>query len=483
MTGPATELWRDSPAVAAAREALSGSGGAWIVGGAVRDALAELPVVDLDLTVAGDPAEAARAIARAAGGPAFELSAEFGSWRALAADRSWHADVSGLRGETIAADLGERDFTVNAIALELGDPSAEPIDPFGGRADLDAGVLRAVSARSLSDDPLRILRAARLGAQLGLALDPDLVELARGAAHRAGDPAGERQLAELRLLVSGPDPLRGLELLDLLGATAAVLPELEGLRGVGQNPNHHLDVHGHTLEVLANVLEVEQDLDRYAGDTAEGVRALLAEPLADEFSRGDALRFGAILHDAGKPATREQHEGGFVSFVGHDREGAVVVRQACARLKTSRALSRHLEALTLHHLHLGFMTHERPLSRRRLYDYLKLTEPVAADVTLLTVADRLAARGTGPTATPEMIEAHLSLAREVLPAALAWHRDGPPRSPIAGDALAAAVGIEPGPQLGRLLAEVERGVFAGDVESAEDAVNLARAQLGSSSDQ
>ncbi|MFI5123493.1 MAG: HD domain-containing protein, partial [Vicinamibacteria bacterium] len=326
-------------------------------------------------------------------------------------------------------------------------------------------------------DPLRIMRAARLGAQLELELDPELDALARAIAVRAGEPAGERQLTELRLLVAGPDPLRGLELLDQLGATPEVLPELDGLRGVGQNPNHHLDVHGHTLEVLANLLEVERDLDRYAGKAADDVRDLLAEPLADDLSRGDALRFGAILHDTGKPATRTEHEGGFVSFVGHDRAGAVVVREACARLKASRALSRHLEALTLHHLHLGFMTSERPLSRRRLYDYLKLTEPVAADVTLLTVADRLAARGTGPTATPEMIEAHLELAREVLPEALAWHRDGPPQAPIAGDELAAAVGIEPGPELGRLLAEIEAAVFTGEVETADDAIRLASNSL------
>ena len=276
------------------------------------------------------------------------------------------------------------------------------------------------------------------------------------------------------MLLCGPDPLRGLELLDELGATAAVLPELDGLRGVAQNPNHHLDVHGHTVQVLARLLEVERDLDRYAGDSAGDVRALLAEPLADELTRGGALRFGAILHDVGKPGTRQEHEGGFVSFVGHDRTGAEVVREACARLKTSRTLSRHLAGLTLHHLHLGFMTRERPLPRRRLYDYLKLTEPVAADVTLLTVADRLSARGTGPTATPEMIEAHLELAREVLPAALAWHRDGPPRVPIAGDELAAAVGIEPGPELGRLLAEIEAAAFTGEVRSADDAIEHAR---------
>ncbi|MDX6581310.1 MAG: poly(A) polymerase [Solirubrobacterales bacterium] len=466
-----------APAAATARTALAGAGDAWIVGGAVRDALADRPVVDLDLAVGADPAGAARRIASQAGGPAFELSAEFATWRALAGDRSWHADVSALRGETIAADLGQRDFTVNAIAVELADPAADPIDPFGGRADLEAGVLRAVSDRSLADDPLRILRAARLGAELGFELDPQLVTLAEAIADRAGEPAGERQLAELRLLIAGRDPLRGLELLDRLGATAAVLPELDALRGVGQNPNHHLDVHGHTLEVLANLLEVERDLDRYAGESADGLRELLAEPLADELSRGDALRFGAVLHDSGKPATRVEHEGGFVSFIGHDREGAVVVREACARLKASRRLSRHLEALTLHHLHLGFMTSQRPLSRRRLYDYLKLTEPVAADVTVLTIADRLAARGTGPTASPEMIEAHLELAREVLPEALAWHRDGPPRPPIAGDELAEAVGIEPGPELGRLLGEIRAAVFAGEVETAGDAIRLASNSL------
>ena len=152
--------------------------------------------------------------------------------------------------------------------------------------------------------------------------------------------------------------------------------------------------------MLANLLEVESDLDRYAGDAAIEVRALLAEPLGDELTRGDALRFGAILHDMRqardpRPSTRAASSPSSATTARAPRSSPT----ACARLKTSRAVSRHLQALTLHHLHLGFMTHERPLTRARLYDYLKLTAPVAADVTLLTVADRLAARGTGPTAT------------------------------------------------------------------------------------
>jgi putative nucleotidyltransferase with HDIG domain len=391
----------------------------------------------------------------------------------MAGDRSWHVDVSRMRGESIEDDLTQRDFTANAVAVPAADPGGAPIDPTGGADAIDARVLRAVSERTFADDPLRILRAARLAAQLGFEIDPPTLELARAEANRAAEPAGERQLAELRGLIAGPDPVRGLEVLDALGATERVLPELAALRGVVQNPNHHLDVYGHTIEVLSNLLEVERDLDRFAGDVAPEVRALLSEPLADEMTRGDALRFGAVLHDVGKPATRQEHAGGFVSFIGHDRTGAELVEGICARLKTSRMLSRYLEALALHHLHLGFMTRERPLSRRRLYEYLKTCDPVAVDVTLLTVADRLAARGGGPTASPEMIAAHLELAREVLPAALEWHRHGPPRVPIPGDELAAAIGIEPGPELGRLLDELEAAAFTGEVSTREQAIACA----------
>lgn len=464
-----------APAVRLAREALGESAErAWVVGGAIRDAVLGRQVVDLDLAVEGDPGAIARAIADAASGPAFELSAEFGNWRALDRDRRWHVDVSALRAPTIEGDLELRDFTANALALPLGSAGSGLLDPFGGLADIEARTLRQVGEGSFADDPLRILRGVRLAAELGFEIEAETTAAAARLADRAGEPAGERQLAELRLLVGGPDPLRGLDLLDRLDATAAVLPELAALHGVGQNLNHHLDVHDHTVEVLANLLAIERDLGRYAGESAGEVERLLAEPLADEMTRGTALRFGALLHDSAKPITREEHGEGRVSFVGHDREGVAVVRGAFARLKASRALSRHVEALTLHHLHLGFLTHERPLSRRRVYEYLKLCEPVAADVTLLTIADRLGARGSGPFATDEMVEAHLELAQEVLPAALAWHRDGPPRVPISGDALAAALGIAPGPRLGELLGEVEAGVFAGEVRSAEDAIRVAR---------
>jgi len=462
-----------SPLVGLARRALEGD--AWIAGGAVRDAALGREVTDLDLAVIDDPAQVARTIADLGDGHAFELSAEFATWRAVARDHSWQVDATSLRGETIEADLAARDFTLGAVALPLA--GGEPVDPFDGIGDLERRLLRVVSEESFRADPLRLLRAARLAADLGLEVDPDTAALARSQASLAAEPAGERQLAELRRLLGGPDPQRGLALLDELGLTAVVLPELETLRGVEQGPNHHLDVFGHTLAVLEQTLEVEADLERFAGERADDARALLAEPLADEMSRGTALRFGALLHDIGKPATRGERDG-YVTFIGHDSVGAEIIGRICRRLRASAKLTQHLQALTRHHLRLGFLVHEAPLPPRRVHEYLRATEPVAADVTLLTVADRLSARGGGPFATEEAIEAHLDLARQMLAASLDWHRDGPPEPLVRGDELAVELGIATGPELGDLLSEIEAAQYAGEVGTREEAVARARRLRG-----
>lgn len=460
-----------SPLVGLTRRALAGDERVWIVGGAVRDAVLGRDVTDLDLAIADDPERAVKAVAREGDGHAFELSVEFATWRAVARDRSWQVDATALRGEGIESDLAARDFTLGAIAVPLA--GGEAVDPFGGIADLERGLLRAVGADSFRADPLRLLRAARLATDLSLEIDPATVARARLDSAHAAEPAGERQLAELRRLIGGPDPLRGVALLDELGLTAVVLPELEALRGVEQGPNHHLDVLGHTLAVLERTLEVESDLERFAGERAAETRALLEEPLADEMSRGTALRFGALLHDIGKPVTRGERDG-YVTFIGHDSEGAEIVAGICGRLRTSGGLTRHLKALTQHHLRLGFLVHEAPLPPRRVHEYLRATEPVAADVTLLTVADRLSARGSGPFATEEAIEAHLDLARQMLAAALDWHHEGPPEPLLRGDELADELGLAPGPGLGELLAELEAAQYAGEVADRQAAIEYLR---------
>ena len=441
----------------AAREALAGRE-AWLVGGAVRDHLIGRDTDDLDIALDGDPREAARAIARATGGAAFQLSGAFGAWRVVGPGHAWHVDLVPLRDADIKADLAARDFTINAMAEPLA--GGEVLDPHGGRADLEARVVRMVSSGALSDDPLRSLRAVRLITELDLTLDPATGAAVEANAAAIDQVAAERVFGELKRVVTAERARTGIELMDRFGLLEAVLPELGVLKGVEQNVFHHADVYEHTLEVLEAVAQLEQ------GDDEIG--ALLREPFGDELTRGGGMRFAALLHDAAKPATRGVLPDGRVTFIGHDSAGADLARSVLRRLRASQRLGDYVAALTLHHLRLGFLVHEAPLDRREIWRYLRATAPYSAEVTIFTIADRLATRGRN---ADEAIASHVALARELLGHALA---DRPAEPLIRGDELARELGIAAGPQLGALLAQLEEDRFAGVIATRDDAVRRAR---------
>jgi len=446
---------------------------AWLVGGAVRDAILGRPTFDLDVAVEGDVAAAARSLARTARGPVFELSDAFGSWRVMARNRGWQVDLSPLRGGSLEADLALRDFTVNAIAEPL--EGGARVDPHGGVRDLAAGCLRAVGPEAFAADPLRVVRLVRLAAELGLGADPATCALARTSAPGAATVAQERVFAELKRIVAGDGVVASLALMDDLGLTAAILPELHALHGVDQNRYHHADVYAHTIEVLERAMELQADPGATFGAAhADAVRAVLAEPLAEDVDRGFGLRIGALLHDVAKPVTLGRRDDGTPTFLGHDSAGAELSREILTRLRAGEKLKAHAAGLARHHLRLGFLVHERPLARRALYRYLRTTEPVEVDVTLLSVADRLATRGRK---APESIAKHLELAREVLPAALHWRTQGRRVPLVRGDALATELGLADPREIGRLLAEIDEAHFAGEIATPQEAVALAAAHL------
>jgi len=467
--------------LAAARAGLRGAR-AWLVGGAVRDRMLGRATCDLDVVVDGDPRRAARSIAAAAASAAsFPLSEEFGSWRVVARDGTWQVDVEPLRGGSIDTDLRLRDLTVNAIAEPL--QGGEPIDPLGGAADIAAGILRAAGEGAFGADPLRVLRLVRAAVELGMEPEAQTLAAARAQAAALETVSPERIFAELRRIVACPRAVDGLEMVSSVGAGRVVLPELELMRGVEQNRFHHLDVHGHTMEVLQRTIDLQGPSGPFADvisgclrASADGVRELLAEPLADEMSRGEALRWGALLHDAAKPLTLARSPAdGRVTFIGHDELGAQLAREVLGRLRASERLRAHVAGLVRSHLRLGFLVHQpQPLDRRIVYRYMTACEPVPADVTLLSIADRLATRGDS---ADRAIEAHLALASGVLADALAWRREGPPRPPIRGDELARALGMEPGPELGRLLGALAEDSYAAGPHGREQAIARARELL------
>jgi poly(A) polymerase len=462
------------PRVIAAREALAGER-TWIVGGTVRDALLDRPLVDVDLAVDGPPEPPARAIARAVDGVAFQLSEQFGAWRVHVRGDGFTYDVSPLQGPTIEDDLAKRDFAANAIAVPLS--GGDPIDPRDGIPDIEARRLRVlggdtVATSSYGSDSLRPLRLARLATELGFEPDERTERLTLEAAHLVTQASPERIFAELRRLMMADRAVEGLALAERLGLTAVVLPEVSALHGVEQSHYHHLDVHGHTIEVLRRQIAIERDTAAVFGpELGPRLDAVLAEPLADELTRAQALRFAALLHDIAKPATRRVLDDGRVSFIGHDTVGEEVIGGICRRLRTSERLREFLGAIARHHLRLGFLVHERPLSRATIYRYLSTCSPVEIEVTVLSCADRMATRGRN---ADEAIARHVELAREVMAAALDWRASGPPRAPLRGDELAGELGMQPGPELGELMRALAEAVYTGEAATRSEAVAYAR---------
>jgi len=317
-----------------------------LVGGPVRDAVLGRPSPDLDFTTDARPDDTARLLRRW-GQAHWDIGKEFGTIGARKGDvvvevttyRSERYDPASRKpevafGDTLEGDLRRRDFTVNAMAVRL--PGMTFVDPHAGLRDLVTGVLRTpgTATESFTDDPLRMLRAARFAAQLGLTADPQVVAAMSELAERLRIVAAERVRAELEKLLLGRWPRRGLELLVGTGVADVVLPELPALRLEVDEHHRHKDVYEHTLIVLEQAIDLEDGPD---GDV----------PGPDL-----VLRLAALLHDVGKPATRRFEPGGGVSFHHHEVVGAKLTARRLRELRFDKDTVRKVSRLV--ELHLRF---------------------------------------------------------------------------------------------------------------------------------
>ena len=336
MPGPADEL---GALFAAAGHEL------YLVGGSVRDALLGVsPSVTPDLDFATDARpEQVLEIVRGWAEGTWEVGIAFGTvglvrrtvrfeittYRSEAYDRtSRNPEVA--YGNTLEEDLSRRDFTINAMAVSV--PRHIFVDLFGGLADLGSKILRTPGPpeESFDDDPLRIMRAARFVAALGLVPDPALVEAMRSRAKRLSIVSVERIRDELTKLILTPDPAAGLALLTDTGVADIVLPELPALRMEIDEHHQHKDVYAHTLSVLDNVRGLE---DRLGG--------------ADLVTR-----MAALLHDIGKPRTRRHPRPGSVTFHHHEVVGASMSRKRMSELRYPKSVIEDVAKLV--ELHLRF---------------------------------------------------------------------------------------------------------------------------------
>ena len=443
----------------------------WIVGGGLRDALLGRPVADVDLVVRADAKELAHRLATAHRAARFPLSDTFGAWRVHGGRLPFTVDLTPLQGGSLEQDLARRDLTVNALALPL--TGGDLIDHHHGLDDLRARSLRIVSPTVLRDDPVRLVRLARLACQLGFDIEPDTRLRARMDAGELVRSAPERVAEELRRIARRPDAWRGIETLDDLGVLGVIVPELEEGRGLEQTPYHHRDVLGHTLEVVRHVCAIRADpADVFRGSGAR-ITADLGEPLADELTRGDALMFAALFHDMAKPETYAVTPEGRATFFEHDRRGSELAEAWCRRYRTSTRLRDVVALCVRKHLALGFMVHRQPLSLRQIDRYLRATAPADVELMVLSVADRLATNG--PRTTPPQIQRHLAVARQIAEWYVTLAERGPMRTLVNGAELAELLQRQAGRWTGELLDALREEQVVGLVRTRAQAERFARA--------
>ena len=467
----------------------------FLVGGFVRDALLGRDTADVDIAVDGDALETAQRAAEALGGHYVPLDAENGIGRVVLCDGNNEKDVpvlyidfSKLRGN-IENDLSKRDFTVNAMAIQLdespdtGFGTGKIIDPFRGREDIRQKQMRAIDDDIFRTDAIRLLRAVRMAAELDFSINNDTEILITRDCRLIGSTAGERTREELLRIIALPGTGPRLTYMGRLGLLTAMIPELSPARGVDQPKIHYWDVYNHSIQTVATVeFLLREQPWKYAGE-----EVLAPVPWTDELkehfdssvgsnsTRASLLKLTALLHDIAKPQTKKIDGEGRARFLGHSQEGAGIATRILERLRFSNKEIKYVELLINQHLRPTQMSQEGMPSNRAIYRFFRDAGESYIDLLFLCLADHLATRG--PDLDPKQWYEHTELTKYILNA----HREkvtlsAPPKL-LDGNDLIMEFSMRPGPEIGKVLETLREAQATDEITTRQEAIDFVKQLL------
>jgi poly(A) polymerase len=492
----------------------------YIVGGFIRDRLLKRETNDIDIAVSGDAINIARKIAKETGGKFVLLDDANNVARVVVIENEqpgktardqelrgieWHFDFCSFAGD-IKSDLARRDFTVNAMAVELSQfvaaatatrlssrksaaaaagkrPALKLVDPFSGKEDLRGKIVRKVSEQIFEADAARLLRAVRLAADLDFTIEPDTESLIRRYSQAITEVAGERVREELLRLLTRPRATYYLRYLDKLGLLLALVPELAESKGVEQPTVHFWDVFDHSLQTVAAVEFLLRESDwEYSNEdmlTTAPWSDAIDRHLSQEVSSGSnhkvLLKLGGLFHDVAKPMTKSIDDTGRARFLGHTKQGAAMTANILERLRFSNRETRLVESLVYHHLRPVQMANDELPTQRAIYRYFRDTGEAGIDILLLALADYLASRG--PLASMEEWRKHCQLINYILAEHDRQQAEILPVKLIDGDDIMNTFDLAPGSLIGRLLTMVNEAHASGDLSTREEALALVQREL------
>lgn len=462
---------------------------AYLVGGFVRDMLLGRDTADIDIAVAADALEIAPKVATALDGKYVPLDKVNRVGRVVlpSAKGQWEVDLSTLKDD-IEQDLAQRDFTIDAIGVDLwqlgkGHTDYELIDPFNGRDDLNQGIIRVIAGTAFESDAVRLLRAARLAAELGFSIDEETEALIRHYSHLIANVAGERVREELLRLLSLPQAGHFLGYLDSLGLLTAMIPELAQAKGVKQPKVHFWDVFDHSIETVVAVdFLLRQGAWKYVNEEALDVvpwSAVLSRHFGLEVShgstRGSLLKLAALLHDVAKPGTKTTDASGRARFLGHATEGAGIAANILERLRFSTKETKLVETVVRHHLRPGQMSNIGLPSHRATYRYFRDAGEAGIDTLFLSLADHLATRG--PHLNLAQWQEHAQRVEYVLAQRFQEGSLVVPPKLVNGHDLINVFAMSPGPEIGQILEAVREAQAAGELTNKKQALSYIRDHL------
>jgi putative nucleotidyltransferase with HDIG domain len=492
----------------------------YIVGGFIRDWLLERKTNDIDIAVSGAAITIAREVARKIGGK-FVLLDDVNNIARVAVieDKQpgrtsqnqelrsieWHFDFSPFTGD-IESDLARRDFTINAMALELSHfvtastatsmssrksaiPLAEKrillklIDPFAGEEDLRDKIVRGLSEQIFEADAARLLRAVRLATELDFTIEPKTESLICLYSQAITEVSGERVREELLRLLTLPQAAYYLRYLDKLGLLLALIPELAEAKGVEQPTVHFWDVFEHSLQTVAALEFLIRESDwEYSNDDmlatapwSDAIDRHLSQEVSSGSNHKVLLKLGGLFHDIAKPMTKSVDDTGRARFLGHTKQGAPITASILERLRFSNREIKLVESLVYHHLRPVQMANEELPTQRAIYRYFRDTDEVGIDILLLVLADYLASRG--PLASMVEWKQHCQLVHYILTEHDKQQAKISPLKLIDGHDIMDTFGLAPGPLVGKLLAMVNEAHASGELSTREEALALVRREL------
>ncbi|MEE4113942.1 MAG: HD domain-containing protein [Desulfobacteraceae bacterium] len=446
--------------------------GIFLVGGIVRDLLAGHPPADIDLVVAGDIVRSAGQIAEKTGGRVIDLG-KTGFDMVRVASPEMTVDITPLDHPSIESDLQHRDFTINAMAYDV--KARRLVDCTGGRADMRQKKIRMVSPAAFENDPARLVRAYRMAAVMHYSIDDGTEASINRHRHLIGSVAGERIWAELVKIFGTTDASPVIMRMAASGLLTAIFPELQPAVGCTQNRHHPFDVFDHSLRVVdaleALLPEFGARFPRLAGTAGDA-----------QLSRHAAmLKYAALLHDVGKPATRQVGGDGQVRFHGHAARGAAIATAIGRRLKLSSRQRHVSDAIIRHHIRPLFLylaSEKGSLGRTGTVRFFNRCGDLALPIIVHTMADIMAKGG----AMQDRDSGFINFCHRLLDDYIDYNNRQAVVPPlISGNDLISVFGLSPSPRFKHILKRLDEGRLSGEMDTRDQALRWVGAYLSSES--